>query len=100
MLEGVEMEDGASFTMLLGGANRDPARYADPETLDIHREPRASLAFGYGLHSCLGVTLARLEAAATTACLLDRMPAYGIAGEVGYTGFNLRGPSPLPITLT
>jgi cytochrome P450 len=98
-LEGVEMEDGASFTMLLGGANRDPARYADPETLDIHREPKASLAFGYGLHSCLGVTLARLEAVATTACLLDKLPAYAIAGPVGWTGFNLRGPSPLPIAL-
>jgi len=98
-LEGVEMEDGASFTMLLGGANRDPERYVDPEALDIHREPRASLAFGYGLHSCLGVTLARLEAVATTACLLDKMPAYQIAGPIGWTGFNLRGPSPLPIAL-
>jgi cytochrome P450 len=99
ILEGVEMADGASFVMLIGGANRDPERYVDPDVLDIHREPRASLSFGYGLHSCLGVTLARLEAAETTACLLDRMPDYVIAGEVGYHDFNLRGPNPLPIAL-
>ena len=99
VLEGVPLKNGASLTMLLGGANRDPERYDDPETLDIHREQRASLSFGYGLHSCLGVTLARLEAVETTACLLDRLPAYEIAGPVGWTGFNLRGPSPLPIAL-
>lgn len=99
VLEGVPLENGASLTMLLGGANRDPERYDDPEALDIHREPKASLSFGYGLHSCLGVTLARLEAVETTACLLDRLPAYEIAGPVGWTGFNLRGPSPLPIAL-
>lgn len=96
-IAGVGIEEGAEVILLLGGANRDPERYADPDKLDIHREQKAHLGFGFGLHSCLGVTLARLEAQLVAAALLDRLPDYVIAEPVGYTGFNLRGPGTLRI---
>jgi cytochrome P450 len=95
----VPLEDGAEVILLLGGANRDPERYPDPDRLDIHREQKAHLGFGFGLHSCLGVTLARAEALVATNALLDRFPAYAIEEPVQYTGFNLRGPGSLRMML-
>lgn len=96
---GVTLADGADVILLLGGANRDPERYPDPDRLHIHREQKAHLGFGFGLHSCLGVTLARLEAQIATTALLERFPSYGIVEPVGYTGFNLRGPSTISLKL-
>jgi cytochrome P450 len=93
----VTLPDGAPVVLLIGGANRDPERYADADRLDIARERQASLSFGYGMHSCLGVTLGRLEAAETTSVLLDLLPEYALADRVTYTGFNLRGPATLPV---
>jgi cytochrome P450 len=95
---GVALEDGAELILLLGGANRDPARYPDPDVLDIYREQKAHLGFGFGLHSCLGITLARLEAQVATSALLDRFPDYAVVEPVPFTGFNLRGPGTLRIT--
>jgi cytochrome P450 len=92
------LEDGAQVILLLGGANRDPARYPDPDVLDIYREQKAHLGFGFGLHSCLGITLARLEAQVATSALLDRFPNYSIVEPVRFNGFNLRGPGTLRIT--
>jgi cytochrome P450 len=95
---GVPLRDGAEVILLLGGANRDPERYPDPDRLDIRRETRAHLGFGFGLHSCLGVTLARVEALVVTSALLERIPDYVIAEPVKYNGFNLRGPDALHMT--
>ena len=94
---GVNMPNGDSVVMLIGGANRDPERYENPDDLDIHRKPSANLSFGFSLHSCLGITLARLEAAETTSVLLDLMPDYELDAPVSFTGFNLRAPAALPI---
>jgi cytochrome P450 len=95
---GVSLEDGAELILLLGGANRDPARYTDPDVLDIYRPQKAHLGFGFGLHSCLGITLARLEALVATNALLDRFPNYSVIEPVGFNGFNLRGPGTLRLT--
>lgn len=100
VVAGVPLADGADVILLLGGANRDPERYPDPDRLDIHREQKANLGFGFGLHGCLGVTLARLEAQIATSALLERYPGYAIVEPVGYTGFNLRGPGTIHLTLT
>ncbi len=99
VVAGVPLTDGADVILLLGGANRDPERYPDPDRLDIHREQKANLGFGFGLHSCLGVTLARLEAQIATSALLERFPGYAVVEPVGYTGFNLRGPGTIHLTL-
>jgi cytochrome P450 len=63
----------------LSGANRDPARYADPERLDLGRDSAAHLAFGHGIHYCLGAPLARLEAEIAFRGLLERFGSMTLA---------------------
>lgn len=58
--------------LLIGGANRDPEQFQDPDTLDIAREDAGSISFGRGMHFCLGAPLARLEGRIAFECLLDR----------------------------
>jgi cytochrome P450 len=98
-LEGVLVRDGDMLMIMTGAANRDPERYPEPDRLDIHREFKANLGFGYGMHSCIGVTLARLETQVTIDRLLDRIPDFELAGEVTYTSFQVRGPLVAPIKL-
>jgi len=98
-IEGVEIPEGANILPMVACANRDPARYEDPDTLNIHRKFQTNLGFGFGMHSCLGVTLARLETAIVIERLLARIPNYQLAGEVIYNAFTLRGPKVLPIAL-
>ena len=78
-LEGVEIggqriQAGDSVTAFLGAANRDPAQFADPDRLDIARADNHHLAFGGGIHYCVGAPLARLEAQIAIDSLLRRLP--------------------------
>lgn len=98
--EGFTLPDGAPVVILIGGANRDPRRFDNPDRLDIHRPVSTNLAFGFGIHNCIGMYLARLEADVVTATILDRIPDYGLTAPVTYTGFTLRGPAALPIALS
>ena len=79
-LGGVTMAAGTSVTLCIGGANRDPAQFADPETLDIGRAPNRHLAFGTGAHQCAGMALARLEGAIAISRFLARFPGYALKG--------------------
>lgn len=65
------------------GANRDPERYADAERLDVERDASGHLAFGYGIHHCVGAPLARLEGEIAFRTLLERFPDMALAGEPG-----------------
>ncbi len=72
-LGGVEIPAGATVLLLWGAANRDPAMFDHPETIDLTREtPRRHVAFGRGIHHCVGAPLARLEARNVLSILLAR----------------------------
>jgi cytochrome P450 len=60
-LHDVTLEPGAPVRLLLGSANRDPAVFDDPDVLDFRRDAKPHLAFGKGVHFCLGAALGRLE---------------------------------------
>jgi cytochrome P450 len=96
---GTALQPGDEVVLLLGGANRDPARYADPERFDIRRERKGNLGFGYGMHSCLGVTLSQVEAAETVNFLLRHVPDFQVREPIRYTGFNMRGPANVDVSL-
>ena len=71
---GAVIEPGTPVRLLLGSANRDPDQYDEPDRFDIHRAPIRHLAFGRGLHTCLGAALGRLEAQVVLPAVLQRFP--------------------------
>ena len=73
-LRGQTLKKGDLVYVMLGAANRDPAQFNHPSALDIRREDNRQLAFGHGIHFCLGATLARLEAPIALRKLLERFP--------------------------
>jgi cytochrome P450 len=73
-LHGVTLPAGAHLHLCLGAANRDPARWDEPDRFDIHRPFKRSLAFAAGAHSCLGQHVARAEIATALEALFDRFP--------------------------
>jgi cytochrome P450 len=80
-LGGVTLAAGTPVTLCIGAANRDPAQFGDPETLDIGRTPNRHLAFATGAHQCAGMALARLEGAIAISRFLARFPNYALNGE-------------------
>jgi cytochrome P450 len=92
---------GDRVYLSIAGANRDPAVFAAPDTFDVGRDPNPHLAFGHGLHFCLGASLARLEAAITFAALIRRFPRMQLAAEPHWASTIIgRGVTTLPLTLT
>jgi cytochrome P450 PksS len=76
---GVPVRRGEMVLGLIGSANRDAAHFAEPDVLDLGREPNRHLGFGIGVHYCLGAPLARLEAQAAISALLARAPDLALA---------------------
>jgi len=95
---GVVVGPGEKIAALLGAANRDPAVFADADTFDVGRDPNPHLAFGVGVHFCLGAPLARMELAESVAALFARFPDLAPAGEPVSRGtFVLRGNRSVPV---
>jgi cytochrome P450 len=69
---------GSAMLLLFGAANRDPRRYEDPDTFNIHRDSFSHLTFGKGVHYCLGANLARLEGRVALDELLNRWPEWDV----------------------
>lgn len=90
---------GQNVVMLLGAANHDPARFVEPERLDIGREDNLHLGFGHGVHFCLGSNLARLEARYAIQALVQRFPNMKLATDAPVFRPNmiLRGLESLPV---
>jgi cytochrome P450 len=102
-LGGASIPVGAQVIISLAAANRDAARYAEADELDLERERGRHLAFGYGIHHCLGAPLARMEGQLALRSLLARFPDLRLAVPVEELhwshgdGLVLRGLAELPV---
>jgi cytochrome P450 len=98
-LHGVTLPAGTKGLLLFGSANRDERRWDDPDVLDIARNPAGHLAFGHGIHHCLGAALARLEARVALEELLPVLGAYAVdeTRSARVHSGNVRGFSRLPL---
>lgn len=91
VIEGVHIRAGEKVAALLGAANRDPAVFAEPDAFRPDRDPNPHLAFGAGIHFCVGAPLARLELATAAGVLLGRWPRLRVVDAVRRPAFVLRG---------
>jgi cytochrome P450 len=95
---GVRVPRGAEVALQFASANRDPEVFADPDALDLTRDPNPHIGFGAGIHFCLGAPLARIELAESMGALLRAAPDLRLAAEPRWKpGFILRGLESLPV---
>ncbi|GAA1957881.1 cytochrome P450 [Microbacterium deminutum] len=100
-LAGVRIPEGEKVIMSLAAANRDPRRWADPDTFDLARDPSGHLAFGTGIHGCVGQMMARMEATCLLSALARRADTIELVGEpVPFYSNWLRGFEDLPMRVT
>jgi cytochrome P450 len=83
-IEGVALRKGERIGLMLGAANRDPAAFAEPGRLDLSRAPNPHVAFGAGIHFCVGAPLARLEMRVALQALFRRLPGLRLAEAARY----------------
>ena len=102
-IAGTEIPKGAQVIICMAAANRDEEKFAQPDALDLDRQASRHLAFGHGVHHCLGAPLARMEGRVALGSLLRRFPQLRPAvplGDLQWThgdGLVLRGLSELPV---
>lgn len=98
---GVTIPAGGLVLVILGAANRDPARFPSPEVFDAERADKRHITFGAGAYFCIGAVLARAEGRLALPRLFQRFPELALAGPpVQSAGFALRGFATMPVTLT
>jgi cytochrome P450 len=101
-LHGRTMEKGKKVALLLAAANRDGRYWKDPDVFDVGRDTSGHVAFGVGVHHCLGASLARLEATVALQEILARIPDFQVdeRGLERVHSGNVRGFRKVPITFT
>jgi hypothetical protein len=101
-LHGEKLRRGEKVLLLIGSANRDERVFPLPDVFDLHRDTSESLAFGRGIHFCLGAALARLEGRVSLEEVMRRLPDYRVEarGLVRVHSTNVRGFAALPIAFT
>ncbi len=99
-ISGHKIPKGAMVVPVIGAANRDPAHFPSPDRLDVSRPDNRHIAFGFGIHFCLGAPLARLEGQITLETLLRRLPRLALATETPEWRDSqvLRGLKALPVS--
>jgi cytochrome P450 len=99
-MHGKTIPEGAAITLCMGSANRDEKRWTDPDKFDIHRPRRAHISFAGGIHSCLGMHLARIETKAMLNSLFDRVTDLQLvpSDDSEIVGMPFRSPGSLPVT--
>jgi cytochrome P450 len=83
---GFRLPPDSRITIGIGAANRDPAQFHEPDRLDIGLEPNRHLAFAFGIHTCAGINLARLEARVALSRFLNRFPRYALTADPARDG--------------
>ncbi|MGY1805318.1 cytochrome P450 [Blastococcus sp. SYSU D00922] len=97
----VVVPEGRKILMFLAAANRDPRRWADPDTFDLSRDPSGHVGFGMGIHQCVGQHVARLEAATLVTALARRVRTIGLDGPTKRHHNNtLRAWESIPVRVT
>jgi cytochrome P450 len=100
-MRGKTIPQGALVLAVIGSANRDPRQFRDPGRFDIARDPNGHVAFGHGIHFCIGAPLARLESRIALAEFLARVPRFEVTGTwEPRKAFHIHGPTRLPVRLT
>lgn len=97
-VDGTVIPAGAQAALLFASANRDPRRYAEPDSFRVERNPIDQLAFGHGIHSCAGQGLAKLEAQAVLGALARRVRSYTVGEGERRISNTTRGLARLPVT--
>jgi cytochrome P450 len=100
-LGGQHIRAGDGLIATPAQANKDPRKFPDPDRFDIRRDTAGQVAFGFGVHQCLGQAIARLEMRIALAGILERMPGLALAcgpDELTYESSNLIGVHALPVT--
>ncbi|MFI7242903.1 cytochrome P450 family protein [Streptomyces qinglanensis] len=104
VLGGQRVREGEAVLVVLAAADRDPAKFSAPDTLDLARQDNQHLGYGHGIHYCLGAPLARLEGRTALAALLHRLPDLRLAADPDTLhrrgGLIMRGLRTLPVEFT
>jgi cytochrome P450 len=96
---GRDLGVGDPVFVVIAGANRDPAVFADPDRFDVTRDATSNIAFGHGAHVCIGAQLARTEAIAAVAAIIARRPERRGGAPRWRPTFATRGLEALPVRL-
>lgn len=99
-MHGQTIPAGKLVLLMVGSANRDPKQFADAHRFDITRDPNPHLAFGHGIHFCLGAGLSRLEARVALGDILQRLPGLELASREPWQprpALHVHGPLRLPV---
>jgi cytochrome P450 len=99
-LHGQTVPAGKLVLAMIGAANRDPSKFAEPDRFDVGRDPNPHLAFGHGNHFCLGAPLARLEARVALTAMRERLGEIRLASDAPWEprrGMHVHGPARLGV---